>query len=120
MLAKNKKFMHLRSDETLNELPRDRVASELASLPQWCDEFSKLNTDFLIRRLKAYEKTHNLTTWHNGSSFSSHSNLLITFACLSDSAIFLTDEEYYQKEEQINNYFTVKTKWKISRTLRDL
>lgn len=70
MLAKNKKFMRLRSDE----LPIDGVASELASLPQWCDEFSKLNTDFLIRRLKAYEKTHNLKTWHNGSSFSSHSH----------------------------------------------
>lgn len=50
MLAKNKKFMRLRSDE----LPIDGVASELASLPQWCDEFSKLNTDFQIRRLKAY------------------------------------------------------------------
>ena len=98
MLAKHKKFMRLRSDETLDELPRDRVVSELASLSEWSDEFSMLTTDVLTKKLKAYERTRNLITWHDGSSLSSHSHLLITVACLYDRAVFLTDEEYYQKE----------------------
>ena len=98
MLATHKKFMHLRSDEILDELPRDKVVSELASFSEWCDEFSMLTTDVLIRKLKAYERTRNLITWHDGSSFSSHSHLLKPVACLYDRAVFLTDEEYYQKE----------------------
>ena len=36
MLAKYKKFMRLRSDETLDELPRDKAVSELSSLSEWC------------------------------------------------------------------------------------
>ena len=57
-----------------------------------------LTTDVLTKNLEAYEKTYNLITSHNGSSLSSHSHLLITVACLYDRAVFLTDEEYYQKE----------------------
>ena len=54
MLPKHKNLMRLRSNETLDELPRDIVTSELASLSEWCDEFSMLTTDVLINKLKAY------------------------------------------------------------------
>ena len=93
MLAKHKKFMRLRSDERLDELPKDRFVSELGSLSECSDEFSMLTTDVLTSKLKAYERTHNLMTWHDGFSLSSHSHLLITVACLYDRAVFLSDEE---------------------------
>ena len=93
MLAKHKKFMRLRSDERLDELPKDRVVSELGSLSECSDEFSVLTTDVLTSKLKAYERTHNLITWHDGFSLSSRSHLLITVACLYDRAVFLSDEE---------------------------
>ena len=57
-----------------------------------------LTTDVLIIKLKAYERTRNLITWHDGSSLSSHTHLVITVACLNDRTVFLNDEEYYQKE----------------------
>ena len=62
--------MRLRGDETLYELPRDGAVSELASMSEWCDEFSVLTTDFLISKLKANERPRNLLTWHGGSSLS--------------------------------------------------
>ena len=58
MLAKHKKFMRLRSDERLDELPKDRFVSELGSLSECSDEFSMLTTDVLTSKLKAYERTH--------------------------------------------------------------
>ena len=82
----------------MDDLSRDRVFSEQTSLSEPCDEFTMLITDVLISKLKAYERTRNLIIWHDGSSLSSHSHLLITVACIYDRAIFLTDEEYYKKE----------------------
>ena len=75
------------------ELSRDRVVSELASLSEWCDEFSMLTADVLISKLKAYARTRNLRIWHDGSSLSTHSHHLLTVACIYDRAINLTDEE---------------------------
>ena len=77
----------------MDELSRDRVVSELASLSEWFDEFSMLTTDVVISKLKAYERTLNLIIWHDVSSLSSHIHFLLTVACIYDGAIFLTDEE---------------------------
>ena len=110
MLAKHKHFMRLRSDETLDNLPRDRVVSELASLSEWCDKVSMLTADVLLSKLKAYERTRNLITWRDGSSLSSHTHLVITVVCLYDRAVFLNDEEYYQKEDVHANFQAVAEK----------
>ena len=56
------------------ELSRDRVVSELASLSEWCDEFSMLTADVLISKLKGYARTRNLRIWHDGSSLSPLNN----------------------------------------------
>ena len=42
--------MHLRSDETMDDLSRDRVFSEQTSLSERCDEFTMLITDVLISK----------------------------------------------------------------------
>ena len=52
--------------------------------------------EHMREKLKKYQRTRNLILWHDGSSLSSHSHILIIVACLYDTAVFYTDEEYYQ------------------------
>ena len=50
-------------------------------------------------KLKKYQRTRNLIFWYDGSSFSSHSQILIMIACLYDTAVLYNDEEYYKISE---------------------
>ena len=43
---------------------------------------------------KKYQPTCNLIFLHDSLSLSSHSHILIMVACLYDTAVFYTDEEY--------------------------
>ena len=35
--------------------------------------------------------------WHDGSSLANHSHILMTVGVMNDKAIFLTEDEYFQK-----------------------
>ena len=50
-----------------------------------------------------YERTRHLTFWHDESSFSSHSHVLIVVSCIDDTAVFVTDEEYFKLEDSLIN-----------------
>jgi len=41
--------------------------------------------------------------WHDGSSISNHSHILMTVSCIYDPATFLTDAEYQQKYGKLIN-----------------
>ena len=41
------------------------------------------------------EKNYMLQFWHDGSTISNHSHLMIMVACMFDPAVYLTDQEYF-------------------------
>ena len=47
--------------------------------------------------LKSFQRTRNLMLWHDTSTVSTHSHLLMLVKCLYDAALFFTDDEYKQQ-----------------------
>ena len=69
---------------------------ELKKIHELEDHELHENDEHMREKLKKYQRTRNLIFWHDGSPLSSHSNILITVACLYDTAVFYTDEEHYE------------------------
>ena len=51
------------------------------------DDFSQGNL-FLQKKLKYFERTRHLMMWHDGSTLSSHSYLLMMVSIMYDRAVF--------------------------------
>ena len=97
MLKKQEKYMKLRTDDELSLLTKDDILQELSQINELApDDFSKDNL-FLLKKLKNFERTRHLMMWHDGSTLSSHSYLLMMVSIMYDRAVFLTNEEYEQK-----------------------
>ena len=78
------------SDDFYNKTPQTKITEEL----QHIDEFSPSMNDLLSSK---HHHTCHLALWHDGSTLSNHSHLLMMVNILYDSAIFYTPEEYKQK-----------------------
>ena len=50
----------------------------------------------LLQKLKSFERTRNLMLWHDGSTVSNHSHLMVV-SSMYDPAIYLNDVEFYAK-----------------------
>ena len=96
MLLKHKVFMKLYCDTKLSQLSRAELVDELKKIHELEDHELHESDEHMREKLKKYQRTRNLIFWHDGSSLSSHSHILITVACLYDTAVFYTDEEYYE------------------------
>ena len=55
-----------------------------------------ISTEDQTERLKKFQRTRHISCWHDGSTISNHGHLLVTVSTLYDTALFYTDEEYYQ------------------------
>ena len=93
MSNQHKKFMRLRSDNDYLKLSRDDTIKHLRRINEFDFTDTDKNTD-IINILKRFERTHNLIFWHDGSTISNHSHILVMVSSLYDPGIFLTDEEY--------------------------
>ena len=96
MLLKHKVFMKLYCDTKLSQLSRVELVDELKKIHELEDHELHENDEHMRENLKQYQRTRNLIFWHDGSSLSSHSHILIMVACLYDTAVLYTDEEYYK------------------------
>ena len=89
--------MKLRTDGELSLLTKDNILQELSHINELAtDDFGQDNL-FLLKKLKHFERTGHLMMWHDGSTSSSHSNILMMVSIMYDRAVFLTNEEYEQK-----------------------
>ena len=94
MLLKHKVFMKLYCDTKLSQLSRAELVDELKKIHELEDHELHESDEHMREKLKQYQRTRNLIFWHDGSSLSSHSHILIMVACLYDTAVLYTDEEY--------------------------
>ena len=98
-----KKYMRLRPDTYFDTLSREEIIHQLKSSNQFNSSDCDADTQMLNKQLKMYECTRHLSFWHDESSFSSHSHILIVVSCLDDTAVFVTDEEYFNIEDSLIN-----------------
>ena len=103
MYHQQKKYMRLRPNKYFDTLSREEVVHQLKTINGFNSLDCDANTEVLTQRLKMYERTRYLIFWHDGSSLSSHSHILIMVSCLYDTAVFVTDEEYFKSEGSLIN-----------------
>ena len=81
-------------------MDREELVKELTRI----DEFSKsdiyMDINTLQQRFRKFNTTSNLQFWHDGSSISNHSHLLMTVNTLCDQTIHMTDQEYEEKHKK--------------------
>ena len=97
MTTEHKKYMRQRTDDELSELNRDEIIENLQKIKEPTSDANDLTTQELLLISKKHERTRHLMFWHDGSSLSNHGHLLTMVAAMYDPAVFLTDEEYYNK-----------------------
>ena len=103
MYNQHKKFMRLRSNNDYSKISREDTIKQLHKINEFdVTDFHK-NTNILKNKLKKIERTRNLMFWHDGSTISNHSHILVMVSCLYDPAIFLTDEEYSKSNGVLAN-----------------
>ena len=95
--------MRLRPDTYFDTLSREELIHQLKTSNQLNSFDCDADTQVLNKQLKMYERTCHLTFRHDESSFSSHSRILIVVSCLDDTAVFVTDEEYFKLEDSLIN-----------------
>ena len=95
--------MRLRPDTYFDTLSREEIIHQLKTSNQFNSFDCDADTQVLNKQLKMYERTCHLTFRHDESSFSSHSRILIVVSCLDDTAVFVTDEDYFKLEDSLIN-----------------
>ena len=87
--------MRLQSDNYYDNMSKEMIKEKLESIEEYDEEEdgSKSLSD-LIEKIKKYERTRHLAFWHDGSTVSNHSHILMTVSCMYDKAVYLSDAEY--------------------------
>ena len=96
-LNKHQDFMRIFPDDFYDKTPRTRIIEELQRIDEFSPSMNDLSDTVLSSKLKQLQRTRHLALWHDGSTLSNHSHLLMMVNVLYDSAIFYTSEEYKQK-----------------------
>ena len=95
-----KQFYRIFTESQIKEMDREELVKELKRI----DEFSKsdiyMDINTLQQRFRKFNTTRNLQFWHDGSSISNHSHLLMTVNTLYDKTIHMTDQEYEEKHKR--------------------
>ena len=77
MLEDKAKFMRLRTDLEFEKLPRDEIIDNLTAIHEFKPGDECRATEVLLARLKCFEHTRHLMTWHDCSTIASHSHFLV-------------------------------------------
>ena len=89
--------MRIFPDDFYDKTPRTKIIEELQRIDAFSPSMNDLSDTVLSSKLKQLQRTRHLALWHDGSTLSNHSHLLMMVNILYDSAIFYTPEEYKQK-----------------------
>ena len=91
MLKEHQQYMRLISDDEYQIMPKTKLIHDLKQFHEFNGEQDK---DKLLAHLKSIQRTRHLTMWHDGSTISNHSHLLIMFSVVYDPAVYHTNNEY--------------------------
>ena len=103
MYHQQKKYIRLRPDTYFDTISREEVIHQLKTINEFNSFDCDADTQVLEKRLHMYERTRHLIFWHDESSLSSHSHILIIESCLYDTTVFISDEEYFKSEGSLIN-----------------
>ena len=100
MLEEHQKYFRIFSDADYSSMTREKLINELQRIEEYKNNDFNLGTAELKCTLKPLQRTRNLMLWHDTSTASDHSHLLMLVKCVYDTALFFTDDEYEQQYEE--------------------
>ena len=86
-LNKHEDFMRIFPDDFYDKIPRTRIIEELQRIDEFSPSMNDLSDTVLSSKLKQLQHTCHLALWHDGSTLSDHSHLLMMVNVLYDSAL---------------------------------
>ena len=94
MLKNHKDFLRLFDDNQMENMSREDTISELERINEFCEKDYSLTTEDLKKKFKTFNRKRHFIFWHDGSTISNHSHILMMVTCLYDKALFLSNSEY--------------------------
>ena len=95
MLKKQEEYLRIKPDEFYDSMNHSTLLEELRRINVSFDHNCPIREQ--IHKLKQFNRKRNLACWHDSSSVSNASHFLVTINTLYDPAIFLTNQEYFDK-----------------------
>ena len=92
--TKTHKFMRLKDDQFYLEMNEEELRFEYQRINETFKE--KWTKDRLVTEIKRLHRTRHYVCWHDGSSVSNRSHLLVMMGCVYDPALYYTDKEYLE------------------------
>ena len=87
--------MRLHTDNEISNMGRHTLMQLLQKHKYLSQEAKKKHTiTHLKQKLKKYERTRYLMFWHDGSTVSKHSHIMMMVSCMYDDVAFLIDDEF--------------------------
>ena len=100
MLEEHQSYFRILSDAAYSSITREKLINELQRINEYKDNHFNLDRAELKCTLKSLQRTRNVMLWHDTSTVSDHSHLLMLVKCLYDTALFFTEDEYEQQYEE--------------------
>ena len=95
--------MRTHTDQQLQAMSITEIIENLTKINEFTKLHEKLSTNELLEKLRHFERTRHLMFWHDGSTLSNHSHLLMMVCVMYDPAIYFTDKEFFEiHKEKIN------------------
>ena len=86
--------MRLKDDQFYLEMNEEELRFEYQRINETFKE--KWTKDRLVTEIKRLHRTRHYVCWHDGSSVSNRSHLLVMMGCVCDPALYYTDKEYLE------------------------
>ena len=86
-LNKHQDFMQIFLDDFYDKTPQTKIIEELQRIDEFSPSMNDLSDTVLSSKLKQLQHTCHLALWHDGSTLSDHSHLLMMVNVLYDSAL---------------------------------
>ena len=98
MFGEQRSYMRLHTDDEIASFDEKDLLNLLKARKDFSLEHSKsLTREELANQLKKYELTRYLLFWHDGSSVSNHSHIMMMVSCMYDDGAFVTKAKDYAK-----------------------
>ena len=93
MLKDHQNYIRVYSDQHYIA-EKDQMLQFLKKYNEYYLHFDALLVNEICLEIDVLMQTQNLMFWHDGSSISNHSHLMIIVSCMFDPVVYLTNDEY--------------------------
>ena len=95
MLKDHQNYMRVYSDQHYIA-EKDQMLEFLKNYNEYYPHFDTLSVNEIRFKLDLLMQIRNLMFWHDSSSISNHSHLMIMVPCMFDPVVYLTNDEYFK------------------------